>query len=166
METREIPRSNGKGVMLTLGSLAFVVAGVWMLVRGGRHEGLPTPIIGGVAVVFFGACLVYGVRVLLDRSPGFVLRADGFEDRSSGVAVGFVPWRDVREIAVMSITGQRFITVRVNNPEVYAARGSAIQRLARRANARMCGTPITISTNTLRVSFDELMRLLEAGARG
>lgn len=150
--------------MVTLGSLAFVVIGAWMLARGGTYKGLPAPVIGGVAILFFGACLVYGVRTLLDRRPGLILRADGFEDRSSGVAVGFVPWSDVREIAVMTITGQRFIAIRVVNPEVYATRGTAMQRMAHRANTRMCGTPIAISANTLRISLDELLQLFQQGA--
>ncbi|MFN0252957.1 MAG: STM3941 family protein [Kofleriaceae bacterium] len=164
METRAISRSRVKGAALTLGSLGFVALSAWMMTLGETtRRGLPTEVIGLVGIVFFGACLGFGVRMVFDRRPGFVLREDGFEDYSSGVAVGFVPWGDIREIAVLRISGQRFIAVRVNNPEVYARRGTAIQRMAHRANMKLCGTPVTISSNTLRISFDELVRLLEEG---
>lgn len=155
-----IARSRVKLVMLTLGSLGFVALGVWMVTVADTHRGIPTPVIGIASIVFFGACAVFGIRSLLDRTPGMVLRADGFEDRSSGVAVGFVPWSDVRELAMFRMRGQRFIAVHVVNPAVYEARGSALQRAAHRATTRMCGTPITISTNALRISCDELMRLV------
>jgi hypothetical protein len=165
MERREIPRSRVKGALLTMGALAFVLISAWMMTVEDTHRGLPTGVIGLVGIVFFGACLVFGARMLIDSRPGLVVRAEGFEDYSSGIAVGFVPWSDIREISVLSITGQRFIAVRVTNPEEYMKRGSAMQRMAHRGNMKLCGTPITISANTLRISLDELVRLLEQGAR-
>lgn len=165
METREIPRNRAKGIAIMLGALSFVALGAWMVAMNETHRGIPTPVIGVAGIVFFGAAFVYGVRTLRDRRPGFVVGPDGFEDRSSAVAVGFVPWTDVRELAVMRLSGQRFIAVRVANPATYVERGSAWQRVARKANIRLCGTPITISTNTLRISTDELVQLLSAGIR-
>lgn len=151
-------------IALVLGALAFVVIGAWMIVVGDSHRGIPTPIIGVASIAFFGAAFVYGVRSLLDSTPGLVLREDGFEDRSSGVAVGFVPWSEVRELAVMSIAGQRFLAVRVHEPAKYAARGNWWQRAAHRSNTVRCGTPIAISSNALRISFDALVRLFEVRA--
>ncbi len=127
------------------------------VIDGGR---LP---IGLLSIAFFGATLGYGVRLLVRGGPGLVLDENGFDDRSSGVAVGFVPWSDVRELAVLSISGQTFLAVRVHDPRAYAARGGRLARAAHRANIRMCGTPITISANQLAVSFDDLVRMFEAG---
>lgn len=166
MVTRAIERSRVKAMVLTLGALAFVVTGVWMVTIDDRYRGLPTPVIGGASILFFGACLVYGVRKLFDKTPALIVRGDGFDDRSSAVAVGFVPWSDVREIAVMRVSGQRFIAVRVHDTQKYVDRGTSFQRMARRANTGLCGTPVTISASALRISFDELKQLLEAGVNG
>lgn len=155
---RAIPRSRTKVLALALGSAAFVALGVALVAIGGAR--VP---IGVVTIAFFGAALGYAVRLMFRGGPGLVLDERGFDDRSSRGAVGFVPWGDVRELAVLSIAGQTFLAVRARDPAVYAARGGRLVQAAHRANIRLCGTPITISANQLAVSFDELVRLFEAG---
>lgn len=156
-----IARSRRKTLALAVLSCLFVTAGAWMVAEGATYLGLPTSVIGVAAIVCFGVALVFAVARLFDRRPGLVLSAAGFDDRSSGVAVGFVPWRDVRRLAVMSTMGTSYLAVFVEGAETYAKRGNLLQRVARRANLGSSGTPITITSGLLAISFDEMVRQFE-----
>jgi len=160
----EIPRSRTKAFGLLVASAGFVALGSWMLRANETYRGVPAPLIGVAAMVFGGAALFFGVRWLRDRSPGMILDDDGFDDRSSAVAVGRVPWRDVQDVQTMTIAGQRFIVVRVHEPAPYIERGTWIQRSTRRANARRCGSPITITVGMLGIGCDELVAEMQRRA--
>lgn len=161
----EIPRSRGKLAALVLGSAAFVALCGWMLTLDGSKISALHQVVAFVGVAFFGLALAYGLRALFDPRPGLVVRGDGFEDRSSPVAVGFVPWREVTAIEIYKISvrgaSERVLVVKVRDPAPYAARGGALARMARRENLRMVGSPITLSSKSLRTSLDELARVFE-----
>lgn len=161
----EIPRSRGKLALLVLGAAAFVALCGWMLTLDDSKISALHQVVAVVGVAFFGLALLYGLRALFDPRPGLVVRGDGFEDRSSPVAVGFVPWREVTAIEIykLSVRGasERVLVVKVRDPAPYAARGGALARMARRENLRMVGSPITLSSKSLRISLDELARIFE-----
>lgn len=161
----EIPRSRGKLALLVLGSAAFVALCGWMLLIDSPEITALHQVVAIAGVAFFGLALLYSLRALFDLRPGLVVREDGFEDRSSPVAVGFVPWHDVTEIAIYKISvrgaSERVLVVKVREPAPYAARGGALARMARRENLRMVGSPITLSSKALRCSLDELAPVFE-----
>ena len=52
------------------------------------------------------------------------------------------------------------LTIEVVDPQKYVGRGGFVNRVLNAANARMTGSPINISPGSLRVKFDELLRVL------
>ncbi len=161
----EIPRSRGKLALLVLGSATFVALCGWMLSLDGSKISALHQVVAFIGVAFFGLALLHSLRALFDPRPGLVIRKDGFEDRSSPVAVGFVPWNEVTAIEIYKISvrgaSERVLVVKVREPAPYAARGGALARLARRENLRMVGSPITLNSKSLRCSLDELARIFE-----
>ncbi len=162
---RVIELSRTKLVMTIAGSLAFVAIGVWFLtaaddgsLAGGRRFASPWMLqgLGAVTVLFFGGCAVYGMVKMFDRRPGLVLGPTGLVDNSSGVAAGFIPWSDLRGAHVLEISGQKLLVVLVADPQKYVGRGNPLKRALNRANVKMCGSPIVISSNALRIPFHEL----------
>lgn len=168
-----IELSRTKLVLLLLGSCAFVAAGVWLLtldagaVRGGRSYRLlfNSPGfaygLGAAAVLFFGGCAVVAVRKMSDRKPGLVLNSTGVVDNASGVAAGLIPWAEVVGFGVFEMQKQQMLIVQVSDPEKYIGRGGALRRALNRANYKMTGSPVAIPSNTLRISFPELVALFE-----
>ncbi|MEM7204307.1 MAG: STM3941 family protein [Planctomycetota bacterium] len=152
-----IPLSRTKVSLMLLGAAAFVVVGLWMLVAA---EPVMVRVVGGVATVFFGLVLVVGLRRLLGVRTGLVIDDEGIIDRSSGVACGRIPWRDIASIQVRQMQGHRFVTLIVEEPERYAAMGGPVTRLFARANLKFYDSPIHIPANTLRCDFDELVETL------
>jgi hypothetical protein len=88
-----IPVSRLKVYLLTLGSLGFVVVGIIMIVKAFAEfqaTAVLIILIGIVAVMFFGACLLFGLYRLFSRKPGLILRKEGFEDYSSFLGGHFI----------------------------------------------------------------------------
>ncbi|MFN9248509.1 MAG: STM3941 family protein [Planctomycetota bacterium] len=158
-----IPLGKRKIAFLILGSTLFVAASIflWSIAEGQqRFFPLLVKSAAVAGVLFFSFCGVYGCFKLFDNRPGLIIDDEGIVDNSSAIGAGMVPWDEVVVLRISEISGQRFITVVVENPEKYAARGNALSRLANSANTRMTGSPINISANSLNIKFDELVQAM------
>ena len=168
VEEKVIGISKVKTLLILLGALAFVALGVWFLtldtqaIEAQRKFNSPVLVygIGGVAIAFFGACGIFAIKKLFDTSPGLVLNRQGLTDNSSAISVGFVPWSEVSRIEEHQIQKQKFISIFVDNPDKYMNAGNVLQRKARQANLKMCGTPISISSNALKIKYDDLYSVI------
>lgn len=166
---RSIALSKGKIIGLLVAGLAFVVLGVILLLRdpaeiasGGRFNNpILVHTVGWLSIAFFGLCSVIALRKLFDHKPGLQLSAAGLQDNSSGIAAGLIPWPHIAAIAPYQISGQRMLVVMLHEPEPYIERGSAFRRKQNRANHKLCGSPVSISTNSLKIGYGELQQLLE-----
>ena len=111
------------------------------------------------SIIFFGFCGLEGIKKINDAAPGLILNQNGFTDNSSGIPAGFVPWSDVKKIEEYQIKNQHFIAVIVTEPDKYIQTGNIAQRMFKRANLKMCGAPINISTVCLKVKHDDLLAM-------
>lgn len=152
-----IPISKTKVVLLLIGPAAFVVASVWLWAAA---ETFPHPFRARLAAVpgfaFFSLCAAYGCMKLFDTKPRLVVDKEGNIDNSSALSVGRVPWEDITAFKVTTISGQRFLTVELVDPQKYANRGHYIQRKINAVNIQMTGSPINISSNTLSMNLGDL----------
>lgn len=153
-----IPLSKRKLRWMAAGSLMFVIVGAWIALASPMS--VTARVIGGAGIAFFGFALVVAVRRLLAMPPGLTLTADGLVDRGNALALGLVRWSDVEEVTECSFNGVRFLVLKVHDPEPYLARGNAIQRMTHRANAKLVGSPVSIASTALSISFDELNQLV------
>lgn len=114
----------------------------------------------GIITMLFGiAAGSVCIQKLFDKHPGLVLNSTGLVENSSGLSVGFIPWSDITGFATSSTRAHKTLVVKVATPEKYIAMGGPLQRLFKWANYKMMGSPITIITSTLEVSFTELQAL-------
>jgi hypothetical protein len=163
---RVIELSLTKLVMLIAGSLLMTLAGVWFYFASVGGSLVTTlgrfgpawmiHALGAAAGLFFGACAVYAIVKSFDGKPGLVLGPTGIVDHSSAVAAGFIPWSDVTGVEIFRFGSQKMLVIRVADLEKYIARGNPLRRALNRANTGMVGSPIAISSNTLRIPFHEL----------
>lgn len=160
-----IELSKFKVLLLTLGACAFVAGGLWMLqldateITAQRKFNNPAVVyaIGWVSILFFGLCGVYGFRKMFDSRPGLVLSSAGILDNSSGISAGLIPWSEIVGFAIYEVQQQKMLIVKVSNPEKYIQRGNFLKRALNRTNFKMCGSPIAISSNSLKIRFDALI---------
>ncbi|PZP48296.1 MAG: hypothetical protein DI598_10150 [Pseudopedobacter saltans] len=163
----EIPLSKKKMTLSFLGALAFVVIGLWFIVKPPYISNplLGNPIvlfiIGLASVIFFGIIAIINIRKFFDKRAGLIIDKDGIWDNSSGVSAGLVAWSDIRQIKVTQIMSQRFIILIVDNPQTYIERvKNPLKRKTMDFNYKSYGSPISISANSLNTNFDKLYNLL------
>lgn len=148
----------GRQVLLTIGSVAFVALGIWLILIG-----RPVPVIAGVlATAVFGLFAAMGMRQLLRRGPALTVDRRGITDTSSAAAAGFVPWEQVTGTGIWEYNKQRIVSVFVRDPEAVIAAATPLARTAMRANLRLAQTPVNIPTTALPLTADELLKELAA----
>jgi hypothetical protein len=153
------------------GTLAFVVIGIWLVMlddsriatsRGFRlfmNSPLLAHVLGVLAILFFGGVAIFLIKKIFDRKPGLVFNSEGLVDNAGATAAGLIPWDEIEGYQVLEISRQKMLIVMVSDPDKYVARGNALRRKLNAANYNMAGSPISISTRTLKTSFDELVFL-------
>ena len=166
----KIPLSKNKILLLFLGSLIFVVLGIWFLndpekfahsvYRPRSAEFIK--IIGIVSVAFFGICGIFAFKKLFDKKDGLIINENGITDNSSGTSIGLIKWTDIIGIGITQVYSQKFIMIEVSNPEYYIELNkNRIGKMAMKANYNKYGSPISISANSLKTDFAELKVLIE-----
>lgn len=166
-EQIEIPLSKTKMILTFLGSLMFVGLGVWFLTNPPKSNhwlfGNTTLIFitGLASVIFFGIVAVTIFRKFSDKNPGLTINRQGIIDNSSGVSAGLIPWTDIQEIKISQVMNQKFLMFIVRNPEEYLDKATnPLKRNAMKMNYKTYGSPISISSNALKINFDDLHKLL------
>ena len=163
----EIPLSKKKLTLMVIGSLMFVVLGILFVTNPEKYTSRimrsPTMIfIAGLAsILFFGLCFFFIVKKLGDKSPGLVISDEGILDNSSGVSGGQIKWTEIEDISVIKIARQKLIMLQLKNPQDYIERQtSGFKRKMMKINYKMYGTPLSITSNGLKISFNELLSIL------
>lgn len=163
----EIQLSKTKLLLLLLGSLTFVGLGLWFVIDppANQHYYRYSPttilIVGYASIIFFGLCSLIAIRKLSDNKPGLIIDDLGLTDNSSGVSGGRIPWTDISHISVIEIQRRKIIMLQVNNPQDYIGRQTnGLKRKLMKINLNKFGSPISISSNALKISFTELHKLL------
>lgn len=169
LDEQAIPLSKSKLILLLLAACGFVALGAGMLqmeaaeIEAQRRFNSPWLVhgIGWVGVLFFGLCGVFAARKLFDKTPGLVLNAQGIFDNSSAVAAGLIPWADISGFGVFELQKQKTLIIKVRDAEPYIEKGNAMKRALNRMNHKLCGSPVAISANALKMNFDELQQICQ-----
>jgi len=166
-EQIEIPLSKQKMLLTLLGSIVFVGLGIWFLINPPRISnpilGNPTLIfiLGLASILFFGLVAVTILRKFSDKKPGLIISRHGITDNSSGVSAGLILWTDIQEIKISQVMSQKFLMFIVSNPQDYLDKvTNPLKRNAMKMNYKTYGSPISISSNSLRINFNELQKIL------
>ena len=155
----EVKRSRVKGLAAFLGCALFILASLAIIAQGSAL----TLVVGTAGLLTFTGFGIGWIVLLLRTGPGLVVDDTGFDDRSSATAVGRVSWVDVRLLSRRSIAGTPLVVVDIRDPEAYSARLSRFARVVATANRHMLGSPVVISSVSLKISFESLSKLLNEG---
>jgi hypothetical protein len=116
------------------------------------------------------ACLLFvalGVGLMLTDEPlPFVPeRFDSalVSNIVGGVAIAFFGLCGV--LIGRKLQGQKMVAVKLRDPEKYIARGNVVAQAVRRANYKLCGSPVTFAAGGLAIEHEALLQALQDGAR-
>lgn len=165
MNKIEIPLDKTKIIFLAVGSLAFVILGfLCVQVVSEKSVFLPpiiAKIIGILAIVFFGYTGFISLKMLQNKKPGLVIDDSGILINSSAIEIGKVSWEDVTGFRTQQIMSSKFILIDVKNPDEYISKLNKHSKMLKKS-MELYGTPLSISANTLKISFNELKNTLES----
>ncbi len=164
----EISFNKKKLIFLIIGAIAFILIGLWFVIAPPTISnpifGNPTQlfILGIIIIIFFGLCAIYIARKITDNRPGLIINKIGLTDNSSGVSAGQILWSDIESISVVEIHRQKLIMFQVKNPQDYINKQtSGFKRKMFQMNFKMYGTPLSITSTSLKIKFDELLNILK-----
>lgn len=163
----KIEISKTKLILALIGSILFVIVGFIFVVNPTKFTSFlfrnPTLILlsGIASIVFFGGLLVYLSKKLFDKKPGLIISNEGITDNSSATSVGFVEWNDIQGIEVQEVMSNKFIMLKTNKPDKYINNAtSKLKRHSLKYNYENFGSPIAITSNSLKISFKNLEELI------
>ncbi|HLR36615.1 MAG TPA: STM3941 family protein [Chitinophagaceae bacterium] len=173
MPTRDsvvIPLNKTKMWLLAVGCVLLIIVGFlfvlrpWDLQSPLIHSILIIRILGFVSLVIFGYYLGVYVPKLSAKKPGLKIDEHGIVDNSSETSVGTILWEDIVAVEKKVVASSKFVVVKVKNPEDYIGRMSKrSHQKALHGSFKYFGTPIVISSSSLKCKFKKLEQLLQTG---
>ncbi|MDE5577240.1 MAG: hypothetical protein K2J11_07630 [Oscillospiraceae bacterium] len=100
-----------------------------------------------VCAVACAYCVVFFIKRLANPKPLIIVDESGFTDNSNSSSVGFVPWRDVKRIYMVTMKHNKLIQVELTYPEEYLNRMSGLVRKTAELNMKLGYQPISFSLN-------------------
>jgi hypothetical protein len=145
-----IKNSRWKHVPLLIGSIGFVAAGIWIVVKGNSF--------GWVPILFFGSGIPIFVWQIVDARPRLIIDKHGVLDRTLGV--GRIAWDDIEAAYVRSINGNDFICLELRNPEQYSQKLSKVKRAMAAANRGLGFTDFNLNLSGVDARTEEVFELV------
>jgi len=170
MNKIEIPLSKTKLLTGLGGSMLFVFLGVWLFTHEFDLQNtswilLENPwIIKGVgvaSVLFFGATGIYGIKKMLDTNVGLTIDDEGIIDNTNAASIGRIKWSDIAEISTRQLMSTKFLLIFTKDPNGILEKASGMRRKLLASSMTMYGTPISITSTTLKYNFSDLEKLLK-----
>ena len=120
-------------------------------------------IMGVLGIVLFGAAGVFGIKKLFDKKVGLIIDKNGITDNSSALSIGLIEWKDINGIELTQVNSIKFLRIGVKNPEKYISKAkNGIKAKLMKINMNMYGSPIYITSNSLKYNFEELETIAQS----
>jgi len=167
MKKIEIKLSRTKTLRLVTGSFVFVIFGLLFLLAPVTfiypilRNVMIIRIVGVIGVLFFGTVGLLGLKKMFNKTLGLTIDENGITDNTNATSVGLINWADITEIKTKQVMSSKSLLIFTSNPDKYLNRANGFKRILMKGNMKMCGTPLTITPNTLNVGFDKLERLIK-----
>jgi len=163
MNKVEIPLSKTKLLLGISGSILFVAAGVFLFVIANNQTRFSPTLVkvaGMAGIIFFGATGVYGIIKMFDDNIGLTIDENGITDNTNASSVGLIKWSDITEIKSAEVVSTQFLLIYTANPEYYLDKVKGFKRKLMEGNNKMYGTPLSITSNTLKYACKDLEKLI------
>lgn len=164
MSSIQIPLSKTKLLFGIGGSILFVALGLYLLttISDQQTKLNPTMVIGvGIScILFFGAIGIYGITKMLDKTVGLTIDENGIFDNTNAPNIGLIKWSDITSVKTKQVASTRLLLIYTVNPDFYLDKAKGIKRKLMEKNSRIHGTPLSITSNTLKCNLTDLEKTI------
>jgi len=159
-----IPLSKTKLLLGIVGSFLFVILGNWLIVNAevvsstfsnGTIMGM-----GLLCVFFFTGTAIIGLIKIFSKKTGLQIDEHGITDNSNASSLGLIEWQDIISFRIEQVMSSKFIIIDIQNQEKYLDRVPNWKKRLLKANIIKYSSPVTITSNTLKIDSQELIQLL------
>lgn len=157
-EKIEIPLSKTKILLYLFGPIIFVALFIFIIVE--MEPPFFVKIVGYFGILFFGFGFILLMGKMFDRRPGLIIDQNGITDHTQYTSVGLIEWKDIVGFDTYQVQSTKMIIVYIENPKKYIKRAKKTLAKAMRMSQSMTGSPLSINSGALKISHDELERLL------
>jgi hypothetical protein len=162
----EIPLSKKKMFLALIGSIIFIALGIAFMLNPEKYISFVfrnaelIRISGIAAFIFSTLCAIYISIKLFDNKPGLIIDQNGITDNSNMSSVGLIDWADITNINVGQVKSTKYLLIKNKNSQKYISRANKLNAMLLQANFKMYGTPISITSNSLKCDFEKLENLI------
>ncbi|MGY3052796.1 hypothetical protein ACVWYG_000992 [Pedobacter sp. UYEF25] len=167
MEKIEIYSSKGKSFLLLVGSLLFVVGGIYMFINAENFAGYAarSPLfiktIGSASILFFGLGIYVSIRQLLANQLLVIVDKIGLNVNPRKSLTECIEWKNINGFSELKIQSQKFVIVDVDNSDYWIEKEeNRIRKKLMKFNVDKCGSPFNLSANSMQINYAELMKIL------
>ena len=161
----EIGRSRTKLLLVLCGLLVFLGIGIWLLTYA--TVSFAMAFVGVTTLLLVGGGTIAIISMISNNAPGLRFDSRGFEFIATKPRFGRIDWTEVEDYCIVDLFGQKYLSIRLKNPDAFLARLSPILRTLAQANMteEFGGGPIAITSNALAIDFNALVSLFDRYCR-
>lgn len=101
------------------------------------------------------------MRKIFDNNPGLVIDNDGILNNSNMFSSIFIPFTDIKELQIVHVLSTKILILHVwNNKKYTETAKSLIAKKLMLANQYKYGSPISITSGSLKINFEDLTNLI------
>ncbi|TKB98421.1 STM3941 family protein [Pedobacter cryotolerans] len=167
MERIEIYSSKKKSLLLLIGSLFFVLGGVYILMNVEIFTGYRSrnpffiKTIGIISILFFGLGIYISVRQLLSNQLILVIDKKGLILYPKKSLTTFIEWKNIIGFSELKIQSQKFVVIVVDNSAYWIDKEeNNIRKKMMKFNIKNFGSPFNLSSSSMQLNHTQLMSIL------
>lgn len=158
-----IPVSKTKMIIVIIGCFAFVILCALMLkydMSSNRYNPFLIKIAAIAGIIFFGIGGIVLLKKMFGTKRELIVDGEGIHDNFNGI--GLIKWKEISGMSVYEVASTKMLLIYLHNAEAFIESkvGSGIKAKLMRSNNKMYGTPISISSVTLKYKFNDLKELI------
>lgn len=119
----EVPFKKARLVKIVLIVCLFIAAGIWILIDPRIDEYIPRYLNKlKLALPFIVLPVLFGWQYfikLFDKGPGLVIDENGITDNSPDLAIGLIPWSDIKRFSILKKKSREYLLIEVADPKSY-----------------------------------------------
>ena len=101
-------------------------------------------------------------RALRLPGPGLVIDRIGIDSNLGGRPWNRITWREIKSIKGFGAGNGKWLVIQVYRLDRFRRMGGPLWRAMRMVDMLVCGSPITINTTSLDMSFKEILELAQS----
>jgi hypothetical protein len=163
----EIYSSKRKSFLLLVGSLLFVICGIYIfMVADNPHKYRSTnPLfergIGVLAVVFFGLGIYVSIKQLIKSQLILVIDEVGLNVNPKEAPGERIEWKNIEGFSEIKIHSTKIVIIEVNNSHYWIEKETnKLKKMAMKFNSSNYGSPFNLSANSMQINHSNLLKLL------